>query len=91
MTKTELIKLLSHESLFKKEDVTNLVNNCLRLIEKELKNGFDITILNFGKLTVKQREARIGHNPQTGEKMNIPAKKTVKFKPSAKLNQRINQ
>jgi DNA-binding protein HU-beta len=47
--------------------------------------GDKVTLLGFGTFSVSERAAREGRNPQTGETMNIPAKKVVKFKAGTKL------
>ena len=47
--------------------------------------GDKVTLIGFGTFSVSERAAREGRNPQTGETMNIPAKKVVKFKAGTKL------
>ena len=54
-------------------------------IAGELKRGGNVQLIGFGTFSVDERSAREGRNPKTGEKMQIPAKKVAKWKPSKGL------
>ena len=54
------------------------------------KNGDSIVLPGFASLSVKERAARTGRNPSTGQPLNIPASKVVSFKAGAKLKEAIN-
>jgi integration host factor subunit beta len=75
------------------QDIVTLLRDGMNamadLLEKE-GIGADITIPKFGKFSVVRRKARIGHNPKTGEKLNIPEKATMKFKPSSVIKLRMD-
>jgi DNA-binding protein HU-beta len=62
----------------KKKEVVALVETLVQLAYKEAKNGF--TVPGLGKLVVVNRKARIGRNPATGEQIQIPAKRVLKFR-----------
>lgn len=84
MTKSDLINAVhsnSGEDLSKKlvgEIVDSVFGNVSKAIKKDKRFAFP----DFGTFTVKKRKARIGRNPQTGEKIKIKASKTVGFKPA---------
>ena len=65
------------------------MNAMVDILEKE-GIGADITIPKFGKFTIKRNKARIGHNPKTGEKINIPEKASLKFKLSSVVKQKMD-
>lgn len=62
----------------------------LDLVKEGLKNGEKVTIFGFGSFSVVERKARMGRNPRTGEEIEIPAAKTVKFKPAEKLKEVVS-
>ena len=57
----------------------------MEAVTEALKSGEKVTLVGFGTFMVAERAARTGRNPQTGEKIEIPARKVVKFKPGSKL------
>ncbi|MEY8365750.1 HU family DNA-binding protein [Anaerovoracaceae bacterium 41-7] len=61
------------------------------IITEELAVGNDVKVNKFGTFNIKTREARVGYNIQTGESMEIPAKKKVSFKPSIGLKTLIEE
>jgi DNA-binding protein HU-beta len=63
----------------------------LDTIKKALKNDEKITLIGFGSFSVAKRKARTGRNPKTGEPIEIPASRSVKFKPSEKLKQVVGR
>jgi len=64
----------------------SLMNN----IEKTLKKNDRVSLVGFGSWSVTRRAARDGRNPSTSEKIRIPAKNVVKFKPGAELKNSVN-
>jgi integration host factor subunit alpha len=62
----------------------------LTIIKNSLANGDDVLISGFGKFNVKDKSARKGRNPKTGESMILEGRKVVTFKPSVKLRQKVN-
>jgi DNA-binding protein HU-beta len=54
-----------------------------------LKKGHSVVLTGFGSFVVVQRKARVGINPATGKKMNIPAKKVPRFKPGKDLKEAV--
>ena len=78
MTKAQLISSLSQDTDIPKKQVADLLDRLATLAYQEAKNGF--TIPGIGKLVVVDRKARVGRNPATGETINIPAKRVLKFR-----------
>lgn len=79
MNKGELIDAVAKKAGLSKKDASNAVNATIDAIKKNVKKG--VTLVGFGTFKVVMRKARIGVNPQTGEKIRIKAKNVVKFKP----------
>ena len=88
MNKAELIEAVSKETCTKVE-ASNAVNLVFDTIAKALKKGDSVTLVGFGTFVVRKRKARIGRNPQTGKKINIPAKKVPAFKPGKELKNAV--
>ena len=78
MTKSQIMSALAEKTGLKKKEIIGVVEAMVKLAYKEAKNGF--TIPDLGKLVLVNRKARIGRNPATGEQIQIPAKKVLKFR-----------
>jgi DNA-binding protein HU-beta len=79
MNKTDLIEEIADKTNAYKSEAQRFFDAFQDVVTSELKKGEDIQITGFGKFYVQKREAREGINPQTKEKMNIPASKVPKF------------
>lgn len=79
MTKSDLIELVTSEAGVTKAVAGKVVDAVFSGITAELKKGGKLTIVGFGTFSVQERSARTGRNPQTGEALEIPAKKSGKF------------
>jgi DNA-binding protein HU-beta len=78
MTKSQTMSTLAEKCDIKKKEAVAFVDELVKLAYKEAKNGF--TIPGLGKLIIVNRKARIGRNPATGETIQIPAKRVLKFR-----------
>jgi len=78
MTKSEISASLAQTTGLTKEQVSQTLDALTELAYKNAKNSF--TIPGLGKLVLVDRQARVGRNPATGEQINIPAKRVVKFR-----------
>ena len=78
LTKAQIIATLADNTGLSKKEITAVVTAQTELAYKEAKAGF--TIPGIGKLVVVDRKARQGRNPATGETIQIPAKKVLKFR-----------
>lgn len=77
-TKNQILTEISEETNLPKKDVASVIDTMVQMAYKEANVGF--TIPGLGKLVVVDRKAREGRNPATGEKIQIPAKKVLKFR-----------
>lgn len=78
MTKAQIITSLAESSGLTKKQINDVMAAQMELAYKQAKMGY--TIPGIGKLVVVARKARKGRNPATGEAINIPAKKVLKFR-----------
>lgn len=90
MTKAELITAISDASQITKADTQLILDNLAKVGSKELAATGEFALPGFGKLEVSERNARTGRNPRTGESVQIPATKRVKFSASKVLKDSIN-
>lgn len=80
MNKQELINYLSEKAGVKKVEAERVLAAFTEVVESTLAKGESLTLVGFGKFEVRDRAARTGRNPQTGEKLAIPATKVPAFK-----------
>ncbi len=80
MTKSQIMSALAEKCDLPKKKVAEVVDELVNMAYDQAENGF--TVPGLGKLVLSDRKARWGRNPQTGEKIWIPAKKTLKFRVS---------
>ena len=92
MTKSDLIeavmKSVKDDDLSKRL-TADIIDNAFSVISKSIKKEKRFAYPGFGTFTVKNRKARKGRNPQTGEELKIKASKSVGFKPSPKLKRSL--
>jgi integration host factor subunit beta len=80
VTKKHLIDQIVERTKIKRQDVKRAVQEFLDLMVVELKNGNRLEFRDFGVFEVKDRAARVAQNPKTLQRVQVPAKRTVKFK-----------
>ena len=90
MTKAELIEDVSRVVEMSRKDSEIIVETIFDSIVKSLKAGDKIEIRGFGSFRTRQRKPRIGRNPKTGTRVDVPAKKIPYFKPSKELKDLVN-
>jgi len=73
-----------------RKDSEVIVDTLFESVIKALKTGDKLEVRGFGSFRVRQRNARVGRNPKTGEKVEVPAKRVPYFKPSKELKDLIN-
>ena len=78
LTKSQIAASVAEKSNLSKKQAAEILDNIAQLAYKNAKNSF--TLPGLGKLVLVNRKARKGRNPATGEEINIPAKKVVKFR-----------
>jgi integration host factor subunit alpha len=91
MTKADIIEAV-YEKVggFSKKEAAEIVENVFKQIKDTLKDGEKIKISGFGNFIVREKKARIGRNPQTGEEITISARRVLTFKPSQVLKDVLN-
>ncbi len=85
MNKGELIDAIAKDAGLSKTDAGGALDAAVANITKALRKGDSVTLVGFGTFSVSKRKARIGRNPQTGDKIKIKAARVPKFKAGAKL------
>lgn len=89
INKTDLIERISNKTGSSKAETQNFVQAFIDTVEGALKNSEDVQITGFGKFYVQNRDAREGINPQTKQKITIPASKVPKFTAGNSLKDQI--
>ncbi len=90
MTKADLIEEVSTLAEVTRKDGEVIVETIFDSIVKSLRAGDKIEIRGFGSFRTRQRKARVGRNPKTGARVEVPAKKIPFFKPSKELKDLVN-
>ena len=91
MNKNELISVVAEKAGLSKTDATKAVDAVFEGIEAALKKHGEFRNVGFGTFHVVKRGASVGRNPRTGEEINIPESKQVKFKAGAGLSIAVTQ
>ena len=89
MNKSELVEAMAESADISKAAAAKALDGMMEAVTKALKSEDKVTLIGFGTFLVVQRAARKAKNPQTGKLMDIPAKKTAKFKPGSKLAEAV--
>lgn len=90
MTKAELVEEVVQLGDLTRRDGEVIVDTIFDSVIEALKSGDKIEIRGFGSFRIRQRKPRIGRNPKTGEKVDVPAKRVPYFKPSKELRDLVN-
>jgi len=90
MTKADLIEEVARITDVTRRDSEVIVETIFDSIVHSLRAGDKIEIRGFGSFRTRQRNSRIGRNPKTGDRVDVPAKKIPFFKPSKELKDLVN-
>ena len=90
MTKAELIEEVSRVVEMTRKDSEVIVEAIFDSVVKSLRGGDKIEIRGFGSFRTRQRQPRVGRNPKTGTRVDVPAKRIPYFKPSKELKDLVN-
>ena len=90
MTKADLIEEVSRVVEFTRKESEIIVEAIFDSVVKALREGDKIEIRGFGSFRTRQRQSRIGRNPKTGARVDVPAKRIPYFKPSKELKDLVN-
>jgi len=89
MTKKDIVLRITDQTGIKQVDVKKIVQKTFDVIVDSLVKGEKVELRNFGVYKVKERKARFGRNPRTGESVPVPPRKVVVFKPGLEMKQKI--
>ena len=90
MTKAELVEFIAENADLTKADTGRALEAMIEGVTEGLKTNGKVTLVGFGTFTAKEREARTGRNPQTGESVEIAARTVPGFKAGSKLKDALN-
>ncbi|MEM7052371.1 MAG: integration host factor subunit beta [Acidobacteriota bacterium] len=90
MTKAELVDEVARSTQLTKKHAEIIVNTVFDSIVHSLKEGEKIELRGFGSFRIRNRGPRMGRNPKTGEKVQVPAKRIPYFKPGKELRELLN-
>ena len=91
MIRSELLQALSRENPeLRAEEVERVVDIFFDEISEKLARGGRVELRGFGAFSTRERDARQGRNPRTGESVSVPGKKVPYFKPGKEMRQRLN-
>ncbi len=90
MNQAQLIEKLSDTAELDKAQAGRVVDHVLTAISEALKGGDKVSLQGLGIFEISDRKARQGRNPATGEAIDIPASKSVKFRPTKSLKEAIS-
>ena len=90
MTKSDFIEKIAAKSNLTKAAAERVLNAFLAAVEESLVEEGKLTLTGFGSFGVESREARQGRNPRTGETLNIPAGKVIRFRPGKMLKDALD-
>jgi DNA-binding protein HU-beta len=91
MNKSELIDKIANDAGITKAAAQRAIESIIEGIGGTLRKGERTTLVGFGTFTVSKRKARTGRNPQTGATIEIPAKKSVRFRAGKELEDLLNK
>lgn len=91
MTKADLIEEVARVVEFTRKESEVIVEAIFDSVVKALRSNDKIEIRGFGSFRTRQRQSRIGRNPKTGDRVEVPAKRIPYFKPSKELKDLVNQ
>jgi len=89
VNKAELVEEVVNETGLTRRTAREAVNTITSVITDALARGEKVTLVGFGTFKVMERKARTGRNPQTGQTIQMPAKKAPKFRPGKGLREKV--
>ena len=91
MTKAEIVEQIYEQVGFSKKESAELVETVFDVIKDALVGGEKVKFSGFGNFIVREKNARKGRNPQTGEEIQLEARRVLTFKPSLVLKNALNE
>jgi integration host factor subunit alpha len=91
MTKAEIVEQIYERVGFSKKEAAELVEKVFEIVKETLADGEKVKISGFGNFVVREKNARKGRNPQTGQEILLDARRVLTFKPSLVLKNVLNE
>ncbi|MDL1870666.1 MAG: integration host factor subunit alpha [bacterium] len=91
MTKADLVESIYEKIGFSKKESSDIVEMIFDTMKDTLEKGEKIKISGFGNFVVRSKRPRMGRNPQTGQEIEISARRVLTFRPSQVLKQALNK
>lgn len=91
MTKADLVEKIANQVALSKKDSEIVVNTVFRSIIDALAKDDKVELRGFGSFRTRKRLSRVGRNPKTGDKVDVPEKKVPFFKPGKNLKKLVNE
>lgn len=91
MTKADIVECIYERIGFSKKESAKIVDLVFEILKTELENGDKVKISGFGNFVLREKNARLGRNPKTGEALEISARRVLTFKPSHVLCSVVNE
>jgi len=91
MTKAEIVEQIYERVGFSKKEAAELVEKVFEIMKETLSKGEKVKISGFGNFVVREKNARKGRNPQTGQEILLEARRVLTFKPSLVLKNVLNE
>ena len=89
MNKAELVEAISKVTTLTKADTERTIDAFIDIVSKNVKKKDGVKLVGFGTFAVSNRKARLGRTPQTGEEIQIPARKVPVFRPGKELKDAV--
>jgi DNA-binding protein HU-beta len=89
MNKAELVEAISKVTGATKADTERTLDAFVDVVSKNIKKKDGVKLVGFGTFAISHRKARVGRNPQTGEEIQIPARKVPVFRPGKELREQV--
>jgi len=89
MNKAELVDAIAKDARITQSQAQDALNSFTKNVENSLKNGGKVALVGFGTFSTSQRAERTGRNPQTGQPINISARRVAKFAPGKALKDSV--
>jgi integration host factor subunit alpha len=90
LTKAHIVEKVAEQNGYPKNQSFEIIETLLELIKRTLESGDDALVSGFGKFCIKEKHERRGRNPATGEDMMLEPRRTVTFRCSRQLRDKVN-
>jgi integration host factor subunit alpha len=91
ITKAELVSMVCDKCSFSRQESFQVVDQVFQILKETLERGEKVKISGFGNFVIREKRARRGRNPQTGEAVTIAGRRVLTFRPSAILRKVVNK